>query len=364
MLVCFVAETQTSLFLPDHIHCLLLWSGLTKDSQLLLSHTDVSASIMSGEELYSTIPTTSPEPGLPASTADMVTPDWFAASVVSQQRYCIQQGQRTETQQTPFPNHYMTPFSTAPLESQKWSLQPSTQFPELGLGQYSLGSTYPLHTHFAAYAPNRPRSSPSSFGPAPESINWPSSNALGIQFEGEALNSSTMLPPTTFDQFGTLHQFSAPNTPDIRQPAPRRAYASIAPNPSVETTPTTGKRKRDSTAEASDSEAVVRRRKRTASVNSADLSEDDRYLVQLKEDESLPWKDIASRFQSDKGKSFQVAALQMRYKRLRERYRLWEEQDLNALKLAHEYWQKYKWEIISQKVSRPAPSTADGAFDC
>lgn len=83
---------------------------------------------------------------------------------------------------------------------------------------------------------------------------------------------------------------------------------------------------------------------------SADLSEDDRFLVQLKEDENLPWKDIATRFQTDKGKNFQVAALQMRYKRLREKFRVWEEQDVNALKLAHEYWEKYKWEIISAKV--------------
>lgn len=80
------------------------------------------------------------------------------------------------------------------------------------------------------------------------------------------------------------------------------------------------------------------------------MSEDDRYLVQLKEDEALPWKDIATRFHQDKGKNFQVAALQMRYKRLREKYRMWEEQDLSALRSAHEYWDKYKWEIISAKV--------------
>ena len=41
----------------------------------------------------------------------------------------------------------------------------------------------------------------------------------------------------------------------------------------------------------------------------------------------------------------------MRYKRLREKFRVWEEQDMSALRLAHEYWEKYKWEIISAKVS-------------
>jgi len=80
------------------------------------------------------------------------------------------------------------------------------------------------------------------------------------------------------------------------------------------------------------------------------LSEDDRFLVQLKEDENLPWKDIATRFHARKGKKVQVAALQMRYKRLREKFRVWEERDLQALRTAHEYWEKYKWEIISAKV--------------
>ncbi|KAK1065040.1 hypothetical protein LTR33_011922 [Friedmanniomyces endolithicus] len=80
------------------------------------------------------------------------------------------------------------------------------------------------------------------------------------------------------------------------------------------------------------------------------MSEDDRYLVQLKDDENLPWKDIATRFHTDKGKHFQVAALQMRYKRLREKYRIWEEQDMSALRQAYEYWEKYKWQIISAKM--------------
>lgn len=130
--------------------------------------------------------------------------------------------------------------------------------------------------------------------------------------------------------------------PGIRQPQPRRPYTSIAPNPTAE-----AKRKRD---EDDSQTPEGKRRKRTSSVVSADLNEDDRFLVQLKENESLPWKDIATRFQTDKGKNFQVAALQMRYKRLREKFRIWEEQDVQALKLAYEYWDKYKWEIVSAKV--------------
>ncbi|KAF2216673.1 hypothetical protein CERZMDRAFT_3157, partial [Cercospora zeae-maydis SCOH1-5] len=99
-----------------------------------------------------------------------------------------------------------------------------------------------------------------------------------------------------------------------------------------------------------------RRKRATSVVSQADLSEDDRFLVQLKEDENLAWKDIAARFMNDKGKTFQVAALQMRYKRLREKFRVWEDQDVQALKLAHEYWEKYKWEIISAKASHSPDS--------
>lgn len=42
----------------------------------------------------------------------------------------------------------------------------------------------------------------------------------------------------------------------------------------------------------------------------------------------------------------------MRYLRLRQRFRNWEERDLEALRQAHEYWEKCKWDIISQKVSQ------------
>jgi hypothetical protein len=125
---------------------------------------------------------------------------------------------------------------------------------------------------------------------------------------------------------------------------------NIAPNPAGVAAQ---KRKRDEEEQQLDLGLNSKRRKRTSSVASADLSEDDRFLVHLKEEENIPWKDIVNRFKEEKGKQFQVAALQMRYKRLREKFRIWEDQDVNALKLAHEYWEKYKWEIISAKVSPP-----------
>lgn len=112
------------------------------------------------------------------------------------------------------------------------------------------------------------------------------------------------------------------------------------------------KRSRD---EEDDSLDDMKRRKRSDSNTSTqfELSEEDRLLLQLKEEESMPWKDIAARFQSDLGKAYQIPALQMRLKRLRERMRVWTEVDVRALRMAHEYWVQNKFDIISQKVSLP-----------
>ena len=89
----------------------------------------------------------------------------------------------------------------------------------------------------------------------------------------------------------------------------------------------------------------------TASKAQTELSEEDQLLLKLKNDENLPWKDIAKEFETQLGRVYQVPALQMRHKRLRERMRTWTEDDISALEAAYEYWEKSKFEIISQKVS-------------
>jgi len=81
-----------------------------------------------------------------------------------------------------------------------------------------------------------------------------------------------------------------------------------------------------------------------------ELSEEDQLLLKLKHEENLPWKDIAREFESRLGRTYQVPALQMRHKRLRERLRAWTEDDVSALEAAYEYWEKSKFEIIAQKV--------------
>jgi hypothetical protein len=81
-----------------------------------------------------------------------------------------------------------------------------------------------------------------------------------------------------------------------------------------------------------------------------ELSEEDKLLLQLKDEESMPWKDVAARFHTDLNKQYQIPALQMRLKRLKERIRVWTDADVKALRQAHDYWAQNKFEIIAQKV--------------
>lgn len=165
--------------------------------------------------------------------------------------------------------------------------------------------------------------------------------------------TTSTFPPSVFQTYAAEDAYTQ-STPEIKQPIPKRPFPTLAPNPKQVAAQ---KRKREEEDQQEASLSSSKKRKRTSSVASADLSEDDRFLVQLKEDESLPWKDIANRFQTDKGKNFQVAALQMRYKRLREKFRVWMEDDVKALRSAHEYWEKYKWDIIAQRVSSSVETT-------
>ncbi|KAK5722740.1 hypothetical protein LTR15_005973 [Elasticomyces elasticus] len=265
----------------------------------------------------------------------------------------------TDYAQYIYNDQYITPYPSSTVESQPWPAYSRASVPDISGSSYMFQQqhTHPLYTQHQQFPahfkdPTRPRSSPSTFGPSADTVAWPTtSSGLGIEYTSTAGQPtppvSSAFPPTVFHYpLGEQYANSTASPPEIRHPQPRRSYTTIAPTP---ISLVSVKRQRDDD-ERTESSSSTKRRKRTSSVASADMTEDDRFLVQLKEDESLPWKDIAIRFQKDKGKSFQVAALQMRYKRLREKYRVWEEQDLSALKLAHEYWDKYKWEIISSKM--------------
>lgn len=195
---------------------------------------------------------------------------------------------------------------------------------------------------------DRPLSSSSSLHSAPVDAPW-TMNSVGIHAPN----------------LGHNHYYSAypgiPRSPRLSEPVlelpsnhhtspqSRRMYTPIAPQPLETPRSHAPKRAREEDDEGNDE---IKRRKRSDSNTSAhfELSDEDKLLLQLKDDESMPWKDIAQRFQADLGKFYQIPALQMRLKRLRERMRVWTEPDVRALRMAHEYWAQNKFDIISQKV--------------
>lgn len=194
----------------------------------------------------------------------------------------------------------------------------------------------PAAGHLAVdVTPSRPRSSPTEY-------HWPM-GSLGI-------SNPSMQPfyPPSFPQARDRSPCVSEPALDISAPQARRFYAPIAPHPSGART-SAPKRARD---DDEDPAEHGKKRKRSDSQASAtvELGEEDRLLIQLKDEESMPWKDIAARFQSDLGKTYQIPALQMRLKRLRERMRVWTDVDVKALRMAHDYWVQSKFDIIAQKV--------------
>ncbi|KAF2711899.1 hypothetical protein K504DRAFT_523424 [Pleomassaria siparia CBS 279.74] len=203
--------------------------------------------------------------------------------------------------------------------------------------------------------PSRPRSSTSTYTPnhasnGPIDYQWPM-NPLGISTPTamhEQYYSSASYPsvrarnPRLSEPPMELHTNSSASQP-------RRMYAPIAPHPIAPQRMGMQKRSRDDDETSEQS----KRRKRSDSNTTmpVELGEEDKLLIQLKDEESMPWKDIAARFQSDLGKTYQIPALQMRLKRLRERMRVWTETDIRALRMAHEFWVQSKFDIIGQKVS-------------
>ena len=90
-----------------------------------------------------------------------------------------------------------------------------------------------------------------------------------------------------------------------------------------------GKRKRKVEEDSGPETALKRPRKSIPSYTNSELNEEERLLLQLKDQQLLTWKDIQFQFQQTLSRSYQVPALQMRYKRLREKLRPWTEIDVS-----------------------------------
>ncbi|KAF4633216.1 hypothetical protein G7Y89_g4898 [Cudoniella acicularis] len=77
---------------------------------------------------------------------------------------------------------------------------------------------------------------------------------------------------------------------------------------------------------------------------SGEVSFEEQLLLQLTDQDQLPWKEVMSRFNERTGKNMKVPALQMRKKRLIERLRE------RALDIAWEDYERSRWEQISKDM--------------
>ncbi|KAF2862607.1 RNB-domain-containing protein [Piedraia hortae CBS 480.64] len=93
------------------------------------------------------------------------------------------------------------------------------------------------------------------------------------------------------------------------------------------------------------------------------LSEDDKLLLSLKAS-GLPWKEIAEKFALARGHTVQIAALQMRYKRLRERGRIWTEKDLRNLAKAVDLWEEERWVFVAKEMEELGSQEQWSADEC
>lgn len=60
------------------------------------------------------------------------------------------------------------------------------------------------------------------------------------------------------------------------------------------------------------------------------MTEDDSLLLKLKDDEGLPWKAIAQKFRDMSRGEFRVPTLQMRYRRLKDKLRVWDAEEVGC----------------------------------
>ena len=223
------------------------------------------------------------------------------------------------------PKSQLPPFTRASQESLSLSI------PQYAPPTYSTSHRPPpiQVTAIPSHQMSRPKSSPSTFGPNVEDLLF-TENPFKLktdEFPPPIFTLSPQSGPGPHDKItspyypASEYSVSNPSQSPIRRPIP------IAPDPIGLSNMNALKRARE---DEEASEYGHKKRKRAASQSGpVELNDEEQLLLRLKEDENLPWKDIAVRFQTDLGKAYQVPALQMRFKRLRERMRTWTESDVS-----------------------------------
>jgi hypothetical protein len=236
------------------------------------------------------------------------------------------------------------------------SLYAPFEFPSL----HQMPTLNSLNTNIEAPPPpsHHPRCSPSTSSPAPG--GWTPEPrikqeiGLGIRVVNHHLTPASSPRPRHHK-----HSSSSTSEASSAAPVPTRHWIPIAPNPvGLRQLQASASSKRALGSEEEDGTdgLPTPKRKRSASPSPyigssfSEMTAEDALLLKLKDEENLSWKEIASRFQTDMNMTFRISALQMRLKRLRERMRVWTEVDVQALRMAHDYWKNRKFEIIAAKV--------------
>ena len=274
-----------------------------------------------------------------------------------------------------YPNQLAeTRSSGYPAPSGEWFLPTSVSHP-LQIGhspqrgrrliwadcKYLSNSTGQQLTHHSppAIAESQPRSKGSrsptrKVSQSPQRSTVPSASFTGVGTPISQQSSPFMQSSSQPANQSALYSNTTPTTTSSAPTSTPRTFAPIAPDPIGLQRIQANKISQEQEA-AHEAYQNSRKRKGTASSMDAPqppppLREEDKLLLQLKDEQQLPWKDIASQFQSETGKPYMIPALQMRYKRLKERLQVWTDTDVEALNQAHEYWETRKFEIISAKV--------------
>jgi len=271
----------------------------------------------------------------------------FNPNFYSTDNICIPENTPLSTFQ---PNvSYYTPVSEASDFSEiitPVSLQPPIDFRSSPAPRAGARHLSPIPQHGDASTPSRPRSRANIFRPSVQCPRTPeptriSRDGLGIV---TTIQSTPASSPAQINHTPSLSSIS-----DRIPPPPRRYYTPIAPNP-------VGLRqiqanKRSLSSDDEDFYSKKQKISESSPMTNVEISDEDSFLLKLKDEDRLSWKDIASRFQSDLSKTVQIPALQMRLKRLRERIKVWTDVDVQALRMAHDYYASNKFEIIAAKMA-------------
>ncbi|WEW58904.1 hypothetical protein PRK78_004372 [Emydomyces testavorans] len=147
-------------------------------------------------------------------------------------------------------------------------------------------------------------------------------------------------------------------SPRRRPVSARSTPVAIAPNPAG-VRQMEQERRLGQELESQRQSRRTRRPRRRSSI----LDEETNLTLQLRE-QNIPWNEVVKRVNTAFGGNHNASRLQMRITRLKQRMREWSEDDIQALRNAHSYWETEKFEIIAHKMQEYKTTRGWTASQC